>query len=104
MVLSASPAIGEGFNDDETVDGQEDVEEISDDNEEEDHNSISQSFTGFLSSVRLRVSKHLPGGEDDWARVEDAVKGRPRDETGDWEVLGTNLLQMFVEEQTVVAK
>ena len=50
------------------------------------------------------MSKHLPRGEDDWASVEDAVAGRPRGESGDWEVLGTNLLQMFVEEQTVVAK
>merc|ERR1711990_761775 len=87
MVLSASPAIGEDLNDDETVDGQEDDGEISDDNEEEDHNSVSQSFTGFLSSVRMRVSKHLPGGENDWDKVEEAVRDRPREESGDWEVL-----------------
>ena len=108
MVLSATPPAGEDLNNDATIDGQEaesveDVGEILNDNEE-DQESVSQSFTGFLSSVRTRVSQHLPGGEDDWASVEDAVAGRPRGESGDWEVLGTNLLQMFVEEQTVVAK
>jgi len=108
MVLSATPPAGEDLNNDATIDEQEaesveDVGEILNDNEE-DQESVSQSFTGFLSSVRTRVSQHLPGGEDDWASVEDAVAGRPRGESGDWEVLGTNLLQMFVEEQTVVAK
>ena len=124
MVLSATPAS------DETVDGQEtaNIEDIGEilDNEEEDHDdSVSQSFTGFLSSVRSHVSKHLPGGEDDWEKVEEAVKGyspifvqlflkkgifkilaigRPCDESRNWEVLGTNLLQMFAEEDTVVAR
>jgi len=103
MVLSATPAS------DEPVDGQEaarieDIGEILD-NEEEDHDdSVSQSFTGFLSSVRSHVSKHLPGGESDWEKVEEAVKGRPCDESRDWEVLGTNLLQMFVEDDAVVAR
>ena len=74
MVLSATPAS------DETVDRQEaaSIEDIGEilDNEEEDHDdSVSQSFTGFLSSVRSHVSKHLPGGESDWEKVEEAVKG-----------------------------
>jgi len=110
MVLSATSSVSA----DETVDGQEeaasieDIGEILDKEEEEedqdDTDSVSQSFTGFLSSVRSRVSKHLPGGDDDWERVEEAVKGRPREESGDWEVLGTNLLQMFVEADAVRAK
>ena len=102
MVLSAA-SVEDPNSDGQEAGSVEDIGEIPEDNDGADE-SVPQSFTGFLSSVRLRVSKHLPGGEDDWARVEDAVKGRPRDETGDWEVLGTNLLQMFVEEQTVFAK
>ena len=104
MVLSASSATEADVNDDETINGQEDIGEILDDNEEEDQGSVSQSFTGFLSSVRMRVSKHLPGGENDWERVEEAVRDRPREESADWEVLGTNLLKMFVEEEEIVAK
>jgi len=108
MVLSATTSASG-----ETVDGQEaasieDIGEILDkeEEEEEDHDddSVSQSFTGFLSSVRSQVSKHLPGGEDDWERVDEAVKGRPRKESGDWEVLGTNLLQMSLEADAVTAK
>jgi len=102
MVLSATPAedLNSGGQEAASI---EDIGEILDDNEE-DHNSVSQSFTGFLSSVRTRVVKHLPGGEDDWALVEDAVKGRPLEESGDWEVLGANLVQMFIEGDAIVAK
>ena len=36
--------------------------------------------------------------------VEQAVRDRPCEETRDWDVLGNNLVQMFVQEDTIVAK
>ena len=107
MVLAGDgPSTEEDLND-EVVAGDEapnmeEIGEIADDNEEEQ--SISQSFSGFLDSMRSRLSKRLPGGEGDWELVEQAVRDRPCDQTGDWDVLGNNLVQMFVEEDTVVAK
>ena len=107
MVLGAPPMPGDHL-DDEGEDQQEeaaaieDVGEILEDNEEQD--SVLKSFTGFLNSMKTHVSKRLPSGDDDWLIVEEAVKGRPQDDSGNWEVLGTNLLQMFVEEDRVEAK
>ena len=102
MVLAGDgPSTEEDLNDEEAP-NIEDIGEIADVNEEEQ--SISQSFSGFLGSMRSRLSKRLPGGEGDWDLVEQAVRDRPCDETGDWDVLGNNLVQMFVEEDTVVAK
>ena len=107
MVLAGDGPFTEEDLDDEGVAGTEapnveDIGEIADDNEEEQ--SISQSFSGFLGSIRSRLSKRLPGGEGDWELVEQAVRDRPCDGSGDWDVLGNNLVQMFVEEDTVVAK
>ena len=107
MVLAGDvPSTEEDLND-EVVAGNEapnieDIGDIADDNEEEE--SISQSLSGFLGSMRSRLSKRLPGGEGDWELVEQAVRDRPCDRTRDWDVLGNNLVQMFVEEDTVVAK
>ena len=106
MLAGDGPSTEEDLND-EVVAGDEapnmeEIGEIADDNEEEQ--SISQSFSGFLGSMRSRLSKRLPGGEGDWELVEQAVKDRPQDGAGDWDVLGNNLVQMFVEEDTVVAK
>ena len=107
MVLAGDgPSTEEDLND-EVVAGDEapnmeEIGEIADDNEEEQ--SISQSFSGFLGSMRSRLSKRLPGRERDWELVEQAVRDRPQDGAGDWDVLGNNLVQMFVEEDTVVAK
>ena len=107
MVLAGDGPSTEKDLDDDVVAGKEapnieDIGEIADDNDEEQ--SISQSFSGFLDSMRSRLSKRLPGGEGDWELVEQAVRDRPCDQTGDWDVLGNNLVQMFVEEDTVVAK